>query len=257
MNSRIRILIAARVADDAAWLEWQEARQSSTHAAKIHLQRVHRDDGSAERLEVGLGYGEALRWYGPIDDVYKRRLIIEYAEAVLDADGFPAHTTALSACEHGRAADAGHSTPDCGAMPGSDAKPRSEAVTEGLVLLSHAETDLLALERARSELPPDFPAVAGHSLIGLSASALLALFGARRSPRLLAIARLHGSVPSVPGLGDLIALAHREGWALVVISGAGGGMDLLPRTSNVEPEFPNGTLREGWFARPRMLIWTW
>jgi cobaltochelatase CobN len=231
LNSRIRILIAARVADDAAWRDWQEARQSSTHAARIHLQRVYRDDGSAEQFAVGLGYGEALRWFGPIGAAYKRRLIIGYAEAVLEADGFPVHATALSAWEHGRAADVGHSTPGGGATPGSD------TVSEGLVLLSHAETDLLALERARSELPPDFPAVAGHSLIGLSARALFALFGTRRSRRLVVVARLHGSVPSVPGLSDLIALAHREGWALVVISGAGGSMDLLPRTSNVEPEF--------------------
>ena len=201
------------------------------------MQRVHRDDSSAEQFAVGLGYGEALRWFGPIDDAYKRRLIIGYAEAVLEADGFPAHTTALSAWEHGRAADAGHSTSGNDATPGRDARPRSDAVTEGLVLLSHAETDLLALERARSELPPGFPAVAGHSLIGLSASALFALFGTRRSHRLVVVARLHGNVASVPGLSDLIALAHREGWALVVISGAGGSTDLLPRTSNVEPEF--------------------
>jgi cobaltochelatase CobN len=64
---------------------------------------------------------------------------------------------------------------------GGDATPRGDAVIEGLVLLSHAETDLLALERARAELPMGFPTVAGHSLIGLSASALFALFGARRS----------------------------------------------------------------------------
>jgi cobaltochelatase CobN len=213
------------VADDALWLDWQEARQSSAHAARIHLQRVHRDDGSAERFAVGLGYGELLRWFGPIDAAHKRRLVIEYAGAVLEAEGYPPVSAALSAWEHSPAV-----APD-------DSMPNGDAVTEGLVLLSHAETDLLALDKARGELPADFPAVTGHSLIGLSASGLFALFGARRSPRLLTIARLHGSVASVPGLGDLIALAHREGWALVVISGAGGSMDLLPRTSNVEPAF--------------------
>lgn len=217
--------MAERVIDDAVWRDWQEARQSSVHAARIHLQRLHRDDGSAEQFAVGLGYGETLRWFGPIDDARKRRLAIEYAGEVLEAGGFPAVPSGLSAWEHPRAADNDHATP-------ADA-----AVTEGLVLLSHAETDLLALDRARGELPADFPAVAGHSLIGLTASALLAVFGARRSPRLLAIARIHGTVQSVPGLGELIALAHREGWAFVVISGVGGSMDLLPRTSNVEPEF--------------------
>ncbi|MDR2674550.1 MAG: hypothetical protein LBC18_06710, partial [Opitutaceae bacterium] len=33
-----------------------------------------------------------------------------------------------------------------------------------IILLTHAETDLLALDRARARLPAGFPAVAGHSL---------------------------------------------------------------------------------------------
>jgi cobaltochelatase CobN len=66
--------------------------------------------------------------------------------------------------------------------------------------------------------------------------ALFALFGARRSPRLLAIVRIHGTHASVSGLADLIALAHQEGWGLVVISGVGGSVELLPRTSGVTPE---------------------
>jgi cobaltochelatase CobN len=120
---------------------------------------------------------------------------------------------------------------------GNDLTLNGHALTEGLVLLSHAETDLLALERARAELPPGFPAVAGHSLVGLSSNALLELFGTRRATRLLTLVRIHGSVASVPGLSDLIALAHREGWVLVVISGVGGSTEFLPRTSNVEPKF--------------------
>jgi cobaltochelatase CobN len=171
-----------------------------------------------------LGYGENLRWFGPIDDAAKRRLTIEYAGAVIEADGFPAAACPLPALA-GRA------------EPGGEPALSAAALTEGLVLLSHAETDLLALERARDELPAGFPTVVGHSLVGLSApEALLALFGARRSPRLLAIVRIHGTQGSVPGLADLIALAHQEGWGLVVISGVGGGVELLPRTSRVTPE---------------------
>ena len=116
---------------------------------------------------------------------------------------------------------------------GSSAQAQS---LDGLVLLSHADTDLLALERVRPDLPQGFPAVAGHSLTGLPDSeALLALFGGRRSARLLAIVRIHGTVSSVPGLAELIALAHQEGWGVVVISGVGGSAELMPRTSNVKP----------------------
>ena len=228
---------AAQPDEDAAWQDWQAARQASSHGARMALQRVIRGGGSGPRFAVGLGYGETLRWFAPIDGPGERRLIIEYAAAVLDADGFPAAPAALAglACAAAMSGEA--------AVPGEPAA-RESAVQEpgaaplaGLVLLSHAETDLLALERARAELPPDFPAVAGHSLLGLPDSdALLALFGKSRSSQLLAIVRVHG-VSSVPGLADLVRLAHEEGWGLVVISGVGGSVDMLPRTSNIAPQF--------------------
>jgi cobaltochelatase CobN len=223
--SRIRILVVTQAIDDSAWQDWLDARQASVHAPRIVLQRVTRSADASDRFAVGLGYGETLRWFGPIDDADKRRLTIEYAGAVLDAGDFPP-AAALSGLAHS-AADA----PEIRA-------PSVPVIMEGVVLLSHAETDLLALERARAELPADFPAVAGYSLLGLSApDALLALFGAQRSAQLLAIVRVHGTVSSVPGLADLVGLAHREGWRLVVISGVGGSVGMLPRTSNVKPEF--------------------
>jgi cobaltochelatase CobN len=215
--------------DEESWRDWLAARQASPHVSKIALQRVFRasDLSAQERHAVGLGFGETLRWFGPIDTADKRRLTITYAAAVLDRGSFPpageSGLTELAALAPGTAADA--------------STVRATAPLEGLVLLSHAETDLLALERARGELPAPFPSVVGHSLLGLSGpEALMALFGSQRSQRLLAIVRIHGTVSSVPGLTDLIALAHQEGWGLVVISGVGGSAELLPRTSSIAPE---------------------
>ena len=241
---RVRILIAAQThgapADpaqtdtppravarrdaDPAWQDWQAAREASPRGPRMALQRVVRPGGTGPAFAVGLGYGEMLRWFAPIDGPERRRMIIEYAGAILDADGFPEPPAALAAVACAVAVPA---DPASGGVP----------ATAGLVLLSHAETDLLALERARAELPPEFPRVVGHSLLGLSGpEALFALFGGRRSTQLLAIVRIHGTVSSVAGLSDLVALAHREGWGLVVISGVGGSVDMLPRTSNVKPE---------------------
>src|SRR6202011_1609354 len=183
-RSRIRILVATHGVDDESWEHWQAARQASSHAPRIALQKVFRQGEARDRCAVGLGYGETLRWFGPIDDAEKRCLTIEYAGAVLEADGFPAAVAPLPAL-------AGRD----GATARGEAALSTPALTEGLVLLSHAETDLLALERARAELPADFPTVVGHSLLGLSSSdALSALFGARRSSQLLAIVRIHGTV---------------------------------------------------------------
>jgi cobaltochelatase CobN len=225
--SRIRLLVAMNAVDEESWQDWLSAREASPHVSQIALQRIFRDDDAQTRHAVGLGYGETLRWFGLIDDPSKRRLVINYAGAVLDRGSFPptgeSGLTELAVLAPGAASEAS-------AVPAA-------VPMEGLVLLSHAETDLLALERGRCELPAPFPRVVGHSLLGLSGSdALIALFGTLRSRRLLAIVRIHGTVSSVPGLTDLIGLAHQEGWGLVVISGVGGSAELLPRTSNIEPE---------------------
>jgi len=218
---RIRVLVAA-VDDDESWAQWQAARAASNRAGQMVLQRVSRTGENDPRRAVGLGYGEALRWFGPVEDAGTRRLIVDYAAAILDADAFPAPTTELQQLAWSDKADP------------ADAP---ESLTAGIVLLSHAETDLLALERARTELPAGFPAVAGHALNGLDTpEQLLACFGTRRSTRLVGVVRVHGAAASVPGLAQLIALAHEEGWALIVISGVGGSAELQPRTPNVTPE---------------------
>ncbi len=221
---RIRVLVAtANDTDDGeSWAQWQAARAASNRAGQMVLQRVSRAGENDPRRAVGLGYGESLRWFGPVDDAGTRRLIVDYAAAILDADAFPAPTTELQRL-------AWSEKPDPADAP--------ESLTGGIVLLSHAETDLLALERARAELPAGFTAVAGHSLNGLGTpEQLLACFGARRSRCLVGVVRVHGAAASVPGLSQLIAQAHEEGWALVVISGVGGSAELQPRTPNVKPE---------------------
>ena len=221
---RVRILVAMHSLDAAVWTDWQTAKQASAHPAAIVLQRVSRAADANGGFGAAIGFGESLRWFGPIDDAGKRRMIIAYADAVLDAGQFPEPQAALAGLAHAQEA------------PLEKAAIEAAPAT-GLVLLSHAETDLLAMQRAQAELPAQFPAVAGHSLVGLdSAEALFALIGAPRSRQLFVIIRIHGTLSSVPGLADLIGLAHQEGWGLVVISGVGGGVDMLPRTSNVKPE---------------------
>src|SRR5882724_348740 len=131
--SRIRILVATHGVEDESWEDWRAARQASAHASRIALQRVSRSEDARGPYAVGLGYGETLRWFGPIDDADKRRLTVEYAGTVLDAGGFPAAACALPALTC-RAAG-----PACEETASSTAE-----LTEGLVLLSHAETDLLA-----------------------------------------------------------------------------------------------------------------
>ena len=228
--ARIRLLLATTAADDPSWAAWLAARDASVLAAQIVLQRVSRKGKPESQSAVGLGYGESLRWFGPVADASARALVIEYAEQVLAAGSFPLASKELQAL----------------AWAGGTAGPPSAAVQpsaagsigrSGIVLLSHAETDLLALHRAIDDLPAGFAAVAGHSLNGVTtADTLATLVGAASGSKLVAIVRVHGTAASVPGLAELVAEAQADGWSVVVISGIGADAGCLPRTSNVSSE---------------------
>jgi cobaltochelatase CobN len=102
------------------------------------------------------------------------------------------------------------------------------------MLLSHAETDVLVLQRALEDLPAGFPPVTGHSLNGVtSPNALRDLVGGGPGTKLVVIARVHGAPDSVRGLSELVQEADRDGWHVVVISGVTSEVSSWPRTSAV------------------------
>ncbi len=230
--SRIRLLLAAvTTAEDPSWAAWLTARDASTYAARIVLQRVSHKGNPESQPAVGLGYGETLRWFGPVGDATARGLIIEYAEQILAADSFLPPEGELQAL--------GWAEGDGGNRANGVSGPSLER--SGVVLLSHAETDLLALSRAIDDLPAGFPAVAGRSLNGVTtAEDLSALIGATRGSKLAVIVRIHGTAASVPGLVELVGEAQGEGWSVVVISGIGADAGSMPRTSNISAELAAG-----------------
>ncbi|MBS0420819.1 MAG: cobaltochelatase subunit CobN [Proteobacteria bacterium] len=219
--TRVRLLLAAIVAQDPAWAQWQAAKDASPEASRIVLQTVSRKDGPEPA--VGVGYGETLRWFGPVADAATRTLIIEYAERVLAAGAVVAPGVEVGALAFD---------------PASAQSPaRATVARSGIVLLTHAETDLLALTRAMGELPAEFPPVVGHSLNGVSsADDLHALIGAASRSTFVAIVRVHGTAASVPGLVELVTDTQKKGGSLVVISGIGADASTLPRTPNISHE---------------------
>jgi len=218
--TRIRLLLAAITAEDPAWAAWQADKNASPQATRIVLQRVPGKGGP--ECAVALGYGETLRWFAPVADAATRRLVIDYAEQVLAAGSFVAPAADLRQLSFDPSSVAPHS----GASAVGDG---------GILLLSHAETDVLVLQRAIEELPANFPAVAGRSLNGVAnADDLSALIGA--NPGVVTIVRVHGTAASVPGLVEVVADAQRAGSSIVVISGIGAEAGTLPRTSNISQE---------------------
>jgi hypothetical protein len=113
--SRIRLLVVMNAVDDESWRDWLAAREASPRAAQIALQRVFRDNDAKSQHAVGVGYGERLRWFGPIDTASKRRLTIIYAGTVLDRGNFPppgeSQLTELAVLAPGAAIDVPAATP--------------------------------------------------------------------------------------------------------------------------------------------------
>ena len=90
-----------------------------------------------------------------------------------------------------------------------------------VALLSHADTDLVALRRARASLPADIEPL-GISLVRLQTEAQLSLLleGDLGRARIVVV-RLHGELESLIGFPRLREWAVRQTVHLVVISGTG------------------------------------
>ncbi|HTU19876.1 MAG TPA: cobaltochelatase subunit CobN [Gemmataceae bacterium] len=107
---------------------------------------------------------------------------------------------------------------------------------DGILLLTHADTDLLTLHHAVAALPRGFPSVAALSLSKLTSSehmaAALAEHG--RTARIV-VARLLGGAGSVPGIRLLAETVRRRGGSFLAVSGAGNPDPELTAISTTAP----------------------
>ena len=98
---------------------------------------------------------------------------------------------------------------------------------DGILFLTHSDTDLLALRPALAELPDNFPPVRAFSLGKLATEEHLAaaLVWPEAQARVVVV-RLLGGVQSVPGFRTLAEAARARGQHLIAVSG----------TANPDPE---------------------
>jgi cobaltochelatase CobN len=173
-------------------------------------------------------------WFQSINSEAQIRAVFDYIDQMLAADGYLPPPPALAdyvftyyAWTH--SADAAARTP----LP---VRPTSAAQPAGLLFLTHADTDLLALRPALAGLPAGFPPVRALSLGKIATEEhLAAALGWPEAAPSVVVVRLLGGVQSVPGFRALSDAARARGQHLIVVSGAGHPDPELTAASTVSP----------------------
>ncbi|MHA4741834.1 cobaltochelatase subunit CobN [Dyadobacter sp. MSC1_007] len=115
--------------------------------------------------------------------------------------------------------------------------------TDGIVFLTHADTDLLTLDRAMQLLPDDFPKTTGISLLAIkSEEQMQQLLQREIAEARIIVIRIHGRLSSIPGFNELVKLAGQRGQHLVVVSGTGELNPEFAAVSTVSPAILHETL---------------
>jgi cobaltochelatase CobN len=167
-------------------------------------------------------------WFQSINGEAQIRAVFDYIERMLAADAYLPPPPELAEYVFTYYAWTHADAPLRSTLP-----PRC---ADGILFLSHADTDLLALRPALAALPDGFPPVRALSLGQISTeehlAAALAWPGA--APRVV-VARLLGGVPSVPGFRALAETARACGQHLIIVSGTGNPDPELTAASTVSP----------------------
>jgi cobaltochelatase CobN len=107
---------------------------------------------------------------------------------------------------------------------------------DSILLLTHADTDLLTLRHAVAALPDGFPPVRALSLGKLaSPEHMAAALAEHGSTTRIVVARLLGGPSSVPGFGLLAETVRRSGGYFLAVSGTGCPDPELAVISTVSP----------------------
>jgi cobaltochelatase CobN len=206
--------------------EWLRRKLRNT----VHLTKAGCLGPCALANVASLVFDGRAVWFHSVNTPWHVRLIFDYIDAMIRADRFVAPPSELNEYVFNYYDwDARPKAPVTIAEP-----ERSTGVR--IALLSHADTDLLALRRARETLPADLD-VTGISLMRLQTEEQLELLldGELAGVRALAI-RLHGELTSLPWFDRLRAWVAGRGLHLVVVSGTGEPRADFARVSTASPD---------------------
>ncbi|QEL18242.1 cobaltochelatase subunit CobN [Limnoglobus roseus] len=171
-------------------------------------------------------------WFQAIDRPSQYVMLYDYIDKMLDADKLLPPPLEL--------ADRLFNYYAWANCQGGDVSAEVRAIVEGtaagLLLLTHADTDVLTVQRSLAELPPGFPPVRAASLNRLRREEdLVEVVVNRGKVPQVVIVRLHGSLRSLPGVDRLRELVRESGGHLLFVNGVGVPDPELEAASTAPP----------------------
>jgi len=172
--------------------------------------------------------GKAV-WFHSVNSPWQVRQIFDYIDSMLKADRFLKPPAELSEYVFNYY-DWDVRQP----VKVDDAsQPHPPQLAGGIMLLSHADTDLLTLTKTRELLPPELR-VGAYSLNALrSEDQMEVLLDGELGSAQVIVLRVHGPLSCVPGFDRLRVMCQERGQSLVLVSGTGELTPEFSQTVNV------------------------
>ena len=178
---------------------------------------------------VSLVFDGKSIWFHSVNSEWQVRQIFEYIDSMLKADRFVQPPSELSEYVFNYY-DWDVRLPS---QPDGLTTLEKVAPTGAIMLLSHADTDLLTLIKA-SELLPEDLRVSGFSLNALrNEDQLNVLIAGEMGNARVIVVRCHGPLHCIPGFDRLKAACIERGQSLVLVSGCGENTSEFSETINV------------------------
>ena len=167
-------------------------------------------------------------WFHSINSEWQVQAIFDYIDSMVAAEGYLTPPAELAEYVFQFYSWNGAET--------AAGLPSLAPATEGIVFLTHADTDLLTLHRSVQELPADFPKTLGINLLAIKTEGHMAqLLDRELAAARVIVLRVLGRPSSIPGFGELVRRAQSQGQHLLVLSGTG---DLNPEFAAISTVSP-------------------
>ena len=176
-------------------------------------------------------------WFHSINSDWQVRAIFDYIDTMVAADGFLVPPAELNEYVFQFYTWKGSEIP---ALPDQFNHPKEK---NGIVFLTHADTDLLTLHQALQFLSEDFPQTLGINLQAVKSEAHMAqLLDREIAGAKIIVLRILGRPSSIPGFSELVQRVQKQGQHLIIISGTGDFNPEYAAVSTVSPDILQETL---------------